>query len=75
MNFVKVECGVFFAVRTGFLNIIQTRHGFNGLCYEGINCAELRMPNLTASSTGQHCIRIKYSAFLEICSLRDSSSD
>jgi hypothetical protein len=30
--FVMVKCGVFFAVRTEFLNIIWTSFGFKGLC-------------------------------------------
>jgi hypothetical protein len=29
--FAMVKCGVFFAVRTGFLNIVLVRFGFKGL--------------------------------------------
>jgi hypothetical protein len=31
--FVTVKCGVFYEVRTGFLNVMYTKFGFKGLTY------------------------------------------
>jgi hypothetical protein len=37
-----VKCGVFFAVRTEFLNIIQTSFGFKGSAFVEGNCENLK---------------------------------
>jgi hypothetical protein len=47
MFFVMVKCGVFFAVRTEFLNIILTSFGFKGLIHMGTKdfCGKQINPN------------------------------